>query len=306
MINITKDDLKNFKEIGSGNFGIVYKVDNNCAYKIYRKYVHGQLGEKVDNPCLTESHLRLKRLKKRKNNIKNTDIFDEYIYIDGKFGGIRIPYYKGNTLNQIMYEPFDLKYDISKQLIENTLELIDNKIYPLDYKLNNIIYTNNKVKVLDLDDIFTKVTLCKNIIYKNSVINDLNETIRTYFCEFNYMPIKRNIEIERDKGKEKCKIDDIQNYLDNKNIKRDFIIINSKSELNYLINFLKINNFNVIYMLDNITDDEKYVLKNIYDINSQGIKLYDLINPDSIDDFLSNNNSNEVLELRNKQLIKHK
>ena len=38
-----RDDLKNFEDVGSGNFGIVYKVDDNYAYKIYKKFVHSQL-----------------------------------------------------------------------------------------------------------------------------------------------------------------------------------------------------------------------------------------------------------------------
>ena len=58
------------------------------------------------------------------------------------------------------------EWDFIRNPLEATNKLTDQKIYPLDYKLNNVIYTSQgQVKIIDLDDQLTKVTLIKNPYY---------------------------------------------------------------------------------------------------------------------------------------------
>ena len=305
MIYINDNDLKNFYKGNSGTFGTIYRVNDSICYKIYREYYYDQLGHKKDNPCLNKNNLRLKRELKRRNKIKNTDLLYDYVFINGRFGGIKLSFYDGVTLNNLMNESFELKFDISNQLINNSRELTDNNIYPLDYKLNNLMYSNNKVKIIDLDDTFTKVTLFPNSLYKAGAISGLNDTIRAFFHDYEYRPFSRNLydKLGNNIGDYSNNYDNIMHYLNFKNIDRDFLLIDSNSNIDYLTSFLSNHVSNIIYLYDLDKYDDDYFSKLIMYYNSIGINLFDLVHNSKIDAFFNDIKSNNIIELKDKQFI---
>ena len=83
MINITEKDLEKLKKIGEGQFGKVYQADEKTAYKIYFKEIKHTTKGIIKNPALIQPIHRLKKLKKHGRMVKNTDMFIDYVYIDG-------------------------------------------------------------------------------------------------------------------------------------------------------------------------------------------------------------------------------
>ena len=59
---------------------------------------------------------------------------------------------------------YKLKADLSRQFVRNSKELIRHNIYPLDYKLNNLMCENGELRIIDLDDFHTKVCRIPNPI----------------------------------------------------------------------------------------------------------------------------------------------
>lgn len=52
------------------------------------------------------------------------------------------------------------------KLVRNSQELTRFRIYPLDLKLDNIMYVDGQVKIIDLDDLYTKYMLIPSRRYK--------------------------------------------------------------------------------------------------------------------------------------------
>ena len=309
MVNISNTDLNKFEYINAGKFGAVYKVDEDTAYKIYHEKLYDYFGNPYTNPCLTNYKIRLNRLLNRRGKVLYTDLFSDFVYIDGKFGGVKIPFYDSSTLYSLNNLSFEIKYDISKRLVNNSKELTNNRIYPTDYKLNNILYTSsNEVKIIDLDDVKTKVTLFPNLLFKSSTIRDLNDTIKSFFNEYDYRPygfeIRKRLKNKRIEFNNEY--DDIDKYLDYKNIDRDFILIDINSDLNITKDLLKNNDLKVIFLYDNSCMDENFFRKTIAFYELYGIELFDFLNINNFDKYFSNIKSNNIFNVVEKQLIKTK
>ena len=124
--------LKEFKEfISKGNYGSIFRVGDK-AYKLYHTYIKDDYGIKYKNPELENQRIKLlkiKHLMKLDKKIKSTDLISDTIYVDNRFKGVVLPYYDGEILNLLLNSPYNTKKTISKQLIDNTRELMKNNIY---------------------------------------------------------------------------------------------------------------------------------------------------------------------------------
>ncbi len=182
MINMEKEDFYNLVFIGSGTFGSVY-VKDNMAIKLYHSEVKSQLNMYSINPNLLHYQKRIKKLLQRRNQIHYTDLIHDILCINGQFRGVVGTFYDGYSLNKI-YDTlsFDEKKYIIEQVIRNAEELTDHYIYPTDYKANNIQYTSDKqVKIIDLDDCYTKVATFANPFLKKRSTFALKMFIISFF-----------------------------------------------------------------------------------------------------------------------------
>lgn len=167
MINISESEINKMERIGCGNFGSVY-LNKDKVYKVYHKQIKAEsltfnIKTIIDNPTLKTKPIKYEYLKHINHKLKYTDLIDDTLCIDGGFGVVVMPYYNGDTFENHKYDPIEKKVAIARQLLLNAKELTDNLIYPLDYKSNNIMLYENKIQIIDLDDVKTKVL---NPIYK--------------------------------------------------------------------------------------------------------------------------------------------
>ncbi len=177
-INITNDEFNKLKLIGRGSYGNVHSNRINFVIKKYHEELKTYNGYTYRNQCLNYRRVLLKRLNRRNKKLKYTDTDLELVFIDNKFIGIKKKYYEGETFDNIVDKVLKRKKELLYDLVRNALELSNNKIYNTDCKINNIMFTiNEEVKIIDLDDIFSKATLLPNLLYKKRTINKLYETI---------------------------------------------------------------------------------------------------------------------------------
>jgi len=301
MVNISSNELNELTKMGSGNFGTIYKSDDKVL-KIYNEYIKTDTHENIKNPMLRYKLISINRLNKLinlKDKIKNTDLIEDLLYIDNKFNGVIMPYYEGKLFLELINKPIDEKIELCKKLVTNAKELTDNKIYPLDYKLINVFYTNNnEVKLIDLDDIFTKVYNLNNIYYKKESITILDETIKTFLKEYNYYSQKINKILNNKTYGINSSYETINHYLYLKSIKNNLLFIDENH------NYGNIPGFKTIYTYK--TYDEEYIIKSINNLKEKGITINDIVKYDLINEYI-NNNSNEIcLKSENKRILKIK
>ena len=72
-INITKEELKKLKKIGSGTEGIVFKLNNNYLIKIYRTQLKNIL--RTDKKYNKYIKIYNKDTFKLNNNVENVNYF---------------------------------------------------------------------------------------------------------------------------------------------------------------------------------------------------------------------------------------
>lgn len=305
MYNISRDELSKLKKIGCGNFGTAY-LKGDKVLKVYHEYVKAYnesfcASEMVKNPDLRYNPIKYSYLKYISSKLDNTDLISDTLFINGIFKGIVMPYYDGETFTNHLYDDFDKKIAMSRQLLLNAKELTKNHIYPLDYKSNNIMLYDNKVQIIDLDDVKTKVL---NPIYNKKSIETLDNAVRNFIGDIDY-----NLYINIDKNqikkyllKEENPINDtyqkIENYLANKIIKNNYILIDES--VNTEIALLQNLKYRVVFAYK----DRKYLIEKIRYLLSRGIKLYDIVPDSKIYDYLTSISYDELLTNKEKKLIK--
>lgn len=172
---ITKEDLEKLRYIGSGAFGAVY-TDEDITIKKYHSLVKTDLGNLVRNPCLKLQKRKFHRLNERDKKIQYTDTAVDEVYIDGEFSGVKKKYYDGQVLQKFGSCPLTVKKQYLRELVRNAKELSKNKIYYFDYKANNVIVTRQgQIKIIDLDDSYTKATLFQNLHYRGVSLRKLRD-----------------------------------------------------------------------------------------------------------------------------------
>ena len=248
----------------------------------------------MKNPSLRFNKEKLSRLKRRNNKIEKTDLIKDIVYDGNKYVGVVYPYYEGTTLDKCLDYPLQLKIDMSREIVNRARELVKNKIYPLDYKLNNIIYTDERVQLIDLDDCCTKVKLISSnrLLKKSNLI--LDETIKTFLGEYDYyrcigsetreLILNKYFELNDD-------FDSIDNYLNEREKPTKFLLVNYDTELDVL----KSNEHKKLYIYDQLNENE---LRELIDKNE--LLIYDVIKSSELDKYLNTYNVDECIDKRGK------
>ena len=302
MLSINNEDLKKMDKLGSGTFGVVYRYDDSLALKVYNPQVKTMFGSLKDNPQLKRRKraLKIKRIDKK---IEYSDLVKDLLYIDGVYSGIVIPYYNGTTLNHMMNAPLELKIDVSNQLVRNFKELTDHNIYPMDIKLNNIMYVDGEVKLIDLDDFYTKYFLFNIRAYERDCILGLDETIKTYFGEY------RNVDyinwlgyyVTRIRPEDEYDYHGINKYIDEKNIDYKYLFIDIDSDIEVIKSIISSSDYRVILLYDFNNDQYADFFKKL---EKNRIYVYDMIRRCDFDLYFTNNKASEMQFVKGRECYK--
>lgn len=313
-INITNDEFNKLKFIGYGGYGNVHSDKVNFIIKKYHEELKTSNGYHYKNPCLNHRRVLLKRLNRRNKKLKYTDTDLELVFIDNKFIGIKKKYYDGDTLKNITNKPLKQKKELLYDLIRNSLELNKNRIYNTDCTINNIIYTTNEeIKIIDLDDIFSKATLLPNIIYKKRTIKKLYETIvdfiyyNKYYNKCNYSSYINdsvtNKPVNLEQFSEKNPYDKLLQFISSIKMEGNIIFIDFsyilELDLAVLKKYMEDNSLFLVITISkqNIYSNDPLTLlfKNCEKI---GINIYDLVAYDNyfqeIDKYISSHDSSNI------------
>ncbi len=306
MVHITSLELDNLEKLAGGGFGTIYKKDDHTAYKVYVKDMYDAFGTVTKNPSLKYPSLRLYLLRKKGDSLKYTDVFSDYLFVDGEFAGVVIPLYHGKSLVECRDIPIEDKIDISKQVVRNSKELTDHFIYPTDYKLGNILFVNGEVKFIDLDDILTKVSYGPNFLRLNEAIIGIGDTIYSFFYEFAYKPYSFTVKnlLLKEEAPHFSTYEDIYQYLELKKKKKSFLTIDHNSDLSVAKDFLSNHSHHVIFQCPDTYYHGEYYQSIIEELKRNGILLYDFVFPNEKDYLPYQFSIEEELELKGKQFVK--
>lgn len=293
MISITKDELDQYKVLGHGKYGKVYQVDDSIAYKIYYETLPDIDGFAAINPALLTSKKTINKLLKRGQNIQYTDLIQDYIVINNRFGGVCIPFYDGKTLSQLKDTPYQVKRDISTQMVRNHKELLRHFIYPRDYHTDNIMVTKSgEVKLIDLDDFLTKVSSYPNPFLALLCTGRLNETIREFFHEPRFSRGKELEEmITRPRAKYSPSTRWLDHYLTRLEATQDYLIIDNNSDLNIVSQLTNNHKYRILMMFGKEILDYPHVVYTLYNLKEKGIPIYDIVANNQIEEYFTNNPS---------------
>ena len=215
-ISISKDKIKELKEIGNGTEGRVFKYDNEHLVKIYRAELKNILRTdskynkyikiyNKDNLKLNKNYeyisyfinnddedIRIKTKDglrmaiERQNNINRSTLPMDIVYIDGLFAGCLLKKLNGIQIHKLSGMPANYKRKITKNLLLDIEELLENYIYHTDmanspYSVSLFMDENNNVKAKKGHShvLVNPVNLKTNII-------DLDGKSTTYMERYNY------------------------------------------------------------------------------------------------------------------------
>ena len=168
--------------LGGGTYGKAY-TDGKYTIKIYKESL-----EYGANPCLKMSYKKKKLMLQRASYIKKTNLPIILLCEKDKIIGVKSIFSPGSSILKCKNKNLlhnDNKNKIASDLIEASKELTDNKIYCLDYKLDNAIYDDktNNACFIDVDDTLSKYCLFKNILYKKIVLRRLRDLIISIYVD---------------------------------------------------------------------------------------------------------------------------
>ena len=308
MIKIDKLDLEKLERIGHGDFGVVYKKDDKTAYKIYNKMISNYYsGIEYNNPIFILPKSHFTRIMAKCKKLNYTDGINDLIYINGEFKGVSIPYYDGDTLNNLLNKPLKLKIELSKQLVRNSKELIKNHLYTTDHKLNNIMLSNNEIKIIDLDDIKTHPSIIRNPILERKSIISLGSTIQRFLNISGHFPINYEIaqKLKREKREYLTNYNKIEKYIENLQKEKNIIFIDNETDIEKLKELINHFGFETVYVVEDNLDKNSY-LEIIEKLKAENIELFDFVKKDKIDNYPESEIVNESYLLSKKELIKIK
>lgn len=290
MKHFTKDEFEQLTYVKSGTFGSVFH-DGKIAFKKYHHEIKAIGYVLIKNPCLKQNRHKFKRMWKRQSKIEYTDLICDTFSIDNDYSGVCYPYYQGQLLEEIRKESsFKEKEYIALQLIRNAKELTDQKIYPLDYKLNNVIYTSQgQVKIIDLDDQLTKVTLIKNPYYFYKSTRRLKSTL-FHFFEYHHYYLNDELlqylecyhTLTEIYSKKQNPYKNLENEIAWRSIERTFLLIDmkdlSKDKILFIHQLLETHSLKVVLILPEFLIEDNHFYKGILDaMISFKIPIFDVL-----------------------------
>ena len=303
MINIKSDDIQNYEFISKGNYGSIFRVGDK-AYKLYHTYIKDNYGIKYKNPELENQRIKLfkvKHLMKLNKKIKSTDLISDTIYVDNRFKGVVLPYYDGEILNLLLNSPYNTKKTISKQLIDNTRELMKNNIYPADYKLNNMMFSDGKLRIIDLDDRETKLfftpfnydsTMCGLI---KTIIEFMQDS---YYTTFNKDKVEQYISFKN--PNRIISFRGLRTYLDEKDKKKNIIFINNDINIDLLKRISNSRN-RIIYVMSSFDQD---TIENIKALKGEGTEIFDITYEEEKKNYLNNYNIDNSYDIKENKVLR--
>lgn len=303
MIKIKKSELEQLEKISTGGNGAIYRV-GNYIYKIYKPYTKTSYKEEIPNPSLKYRPLKLHRLMSIDKKIKYTDLVQEIIFVDGKFGGVVLPFYNGQILSETMNLPIEEKIKISREVVRNSSELTYHHIYPMDYKLNNIMLSDGHPKIIDLDDWTTKVKFRLHPLRKALCIEGLDETIKTYLSEYRGIPLSGEVKekIRKIPNQPNYSYNGILEYLDEKSQIHNYIFIFESSDIKSNLRLLHDDKYRIILSFKDFYFDDSHIKKYLEKLNYYGIDIYDITTLNRIDDYINNSVYKEYIKITDKEV----
>ncbi|MBR2833417.1 MAG: hypothetical protein IKE75_03185 [Bacilli bacterium] len=273
MINIRSKDLINLQRVGAGNFGTIYKK-GDMVYKVYHEMVRTEYGLRK-NPSLKVDRKHINMMMALDKKLKYTDLIKDVLFVDGKFGGVVLPYYDGDTLIKTMGDSISSKFEIAHQLVRNSKELTDNNIYPFDYKLKNIMLADGNVKFIDLDDYFTLITRIPYSFRKKDVVRSLDKTIKKYFNDNQDYPFSKSfVKLLGKTSKSTRSYQDIVYYISEKEKCFNYIFINDDVDFSKKMSLLRNTNYRIVYVYSGY--DYNIIEENVRSLFDLGVNLYDV------------------------------
>ena len=290
MVNIDERQLRDLSKISSGNFGNIYRAGDN-VFKVYEPKIKTTVGTLDNNPMLRDSYKVISRLQKLielNKRVKKTDLITDLLYVDGKFRGVVLPYYDGLELTKVMDKPLKDKIEYSRKLLENARELSKHHIYPTDYKLINLLLVGNQIKIIDLDDIFTKVGIRYAPMYYETIAALLNEN--RYHC---YLSEADGLIVPH-KSKIDGTFESIDSYLDDKEEDHSYIFLDETTDLDIYSDALYLNDIRVVVLNHG---DKETLLRLLDELNRRCIRIYDVIDAKVLYQYLNDSSYSDCLIL---------
>lgn len=301
MVSIKSKDLLDLKRVGAGNFGTIYK-NGDKVYKIYHQMVRTEYDSFCPNPSLKLDKSRIIKYTKLDKKLLYTDLVKDIIYVDGKFGGVVMPYYDGETLFKTLDQPIEQKVKVAYQLVRNSKELTDNNIYPFDYKLNNIMLVDGNVKFIDLDDTFTFFSKFPSPFRTKEVVKSLDKTIKTYFNDINTYPFTKKIIKKLSCNRQpNITYQELSQYIDDKSQKHNYLFIDSSVDTPTNMRLLKDSNYRTIYVYSG--SDNELSEQNIKRLLEKTIDLYDVVSASMMRKYIRSINYNECIGLNDNKVL---
>lgn len=272
----------NIESLGKGTYGSVYHYQNK-AIKKYHPIIYKYSSK---NPCLRLNRKKFQLMKLRAKKIKHTFLVEDLLYINETFSGVVYPYIEGSHLGTIVNTlSIHEKQILGKQLIRNAKELTDNNIYPKDYRLPNILRdSQGNIKIIDTDDVHTKVTLFPNPLYLLLSLNSLKKAVvdliedEDYFNDTKSMKLYKYTDTLKIINNPFVTYQSLNNYVNEKTKPFKTIFINVEDA--FALQNLNIEN---IFNLKQKTNSQiiiiisQYNQKILNDLLDKNIPIYDYI-----------------------------
>ena len=305
MINLNSSELKKLDVINSGNFGTLYRCGDK-VYKIYNELIKTDNNYLIKNPVLVHrlrSINKCNRLIRLNEKIQHTDLIEDTIYIDGKFGGVVLPFYDGILYFDLMDESIERRIELSEKIIVCARELIAHHIYPKDYKLINMFLIGEEAKLIDLDDPFTKVLLLPNKYHREDSIDILDQTIKAFMRERANCIFPQEIlsEIERKIPEKNCTFEGIESYLKTKPLKYRYVFVDGNF---HFTDDRLLDGSRVVFVHPGY--DYKFILSSIQRLKERGIMIYDVSYTKDLEKYMLDNPYTECVSVFNDKVLRLK
>lgn len=322
--NITEEEFNKMEILDIGGFAVIYTDGVNVIKKWKERCPTNVPNCSTENPCLKlnrSNRKKYKRLNKIDSKLLYSDVAVDEVYLGGcHFIGLRQKRYDGETLEKFLDLTLEEKKDILLELIRNFEELTNNKIYSFDGKLNNVVFTKDrKVKIIDLNDALTKVTILKSPIKEEKAILNLKKIILS-FLYYNHRDFDKSYDKYISSSvwekflKEKRTYDELRDWVKEFKWQERIIIVDfddlENMDLELVKNYLIEGDLKLVLTLKRtyLSTHEKDFLEKIY---SYGIVIYDMILckefdrnvNDYVDEYIKSHDFVEAYRYSNGEII---